>query len=264
MVKVCLVKLHSDENHWTLPIKINLGSGNGFVTPGKKQLPEPKLTHIYVTMVSLSQNELINLRLKFSSRLTCHASFIVIQRNSSSSASFEVSKQVVKSCYKLTVDQKKLTLTGMTNKNVNWLSHCPGFTIRHKIQLVLSFSSIIKRLLCGFPPPPTPTHPPQKNIQIQRLSMSSSELVLPDEMWSQHNTAVLIRSALCNSLNAFFALRSHQGPHKLRLLTMIKMLSTHDDVIKWKHYPRYWPFGWIPRTKASDAELWFFLWSASE
>ena len=45
----------------------------------------------------------------------------------------------------------------------------------------------------------------------------------------------------------------------------------HDDVIKWKYFPRYWPFvrgihrpRWIPRTKASDAELWCFLWSASE
>ena len=38
--------------------------------------------------------------------------------------------------------------------------------------------------------------------------------------------------------------------------------SLHDDVIKWKHFPLYWPFvwgihrsRWIPRTKASDAEL---------
>ena len=45
----------------------------------------------------------------------------------------------------------------------------------------------------------------------------------------------------------------------------------HDDVIKWKHFPRYWPFvrgihrsRWIPSTKASDAELWCFLWSAPE
>ena len=44
-----------------------------------------------------------------------------------------------------------------------------------------------------------------------------------------------------------------------------------DDVIKWKHFPRYWPFvraihrtRWIPNTKASDAELWCFLWSASK
>ena len=45
----------------------------------------------------------------------------------------------------------------------------------------------------------------------------------------------------------------------------------HDDVIKWKHFPRYWLFvgeftghRWIPLTKASDTELWNFLWSASE
>ena len=43
-------------------------------------------------------------------------------------------------------------------------------------------------------------------------------------------------------------------------------MTIHDDVIKWKHFPRYWPFArgihrsrWIPRTKASDAELWCFL-----
>ena len=42
---------------------------------------------------------------------------------------------------------------------------------------------------------------------------------------------------------------------------------THDDVIKWKHFPRNWPFvrgihrsRWIPHTKASDAKLWCFLW----
>ena len=44
---------------------------------------------------------------------------------------------------------------------------------------------------------------------------------------------------------------------------------TKSHVIKWKHFPRYWPFvrgisRWIPHTKASDAELWYFLWSASE
>ena len=47
--------------------------------------------------------------------------------------------------------------------------------------------------------------------------------------------------------------------------------AEHDDVIKWKHFPRHWPFvrgihrsRWIPRTKASDAELWCFLWSPPE
>ena len=42
-----------------------------------------------------------------------------------------------------------------------------------------------------------------------------------------------------------------------------------DDVIKWKHFPRYWPFlftgyQWIPPTKASDAKISCLLWSAPE
>ena len=47
---------------------------------------------------------------------------------------------------------------------------------------------------------------------------------------------------------------------------MVGMLQTHDDVIKWKHFPRNWPFvrgnhRWPVNspTKASDAELWCFL-----
>ena len=41
--------------------------------------------------------------------------------------------------------------------------------------------------------------------------------------------------------------------------------ALHDDVIRWRHFPRNWPFvrgihrsRWIPHTKASDAELWCF------
>ena len=44
-----------------------------------------------------------------------------------------------------------------------------------------------------------------------------------------------------------------------------------DDVIKWKHFPRYWPLCGeftghrrIPLTKASDAEFLCFLWSTPE
>ena len=51
----------------------------------------------------------------------------------------------------------------------------------------------------------------------------------------------------------------------------MKVIFLHDDVIKWKHFPCYWPFVWgihrspvNSRTKASDAELWCFLWSVPE
>ena len=38
--------------------------------------------------------------------------------------------------------------------------------------------------------------------------------------------------------------------------------KSHGDVIKWKHFPRYWRImRGIPLTKVSDAEHWCFLWS---
>ena len=44
-----------------------------------------------------------------------------------------------------------------------------------------------------------------------------------------------------------------------------------DDLMKWKHFLCYWPLcgeftdhRWIPLTKASDAELWCFPWTAPE
>ena len=48
-------------------------------------------------------------------------------------------------------------------------------------------------------------------------------------------------------------------------------LNKRDGIIKWKHFPRYWPLWaeftahrWIPLAKASDAELQYFLWSTPE
>ena len=58
-----------------------------------------------------------------------------------------------------------------------------------------------------------------------------------------------------------------QDPSKHILLHNI----SHDDVIKWKIFrvtgPLWGEFTghrWIPLTKASDAELWCFLWSGTE
>ena len=40
---------------------------------------------------------------------------------------------------------------------------------------------------------------------------------------------------------SLFPLHGHAGwsPNKLW-----RILAEHDDVIKWKHFPRYWPFVW--------------------
>ena len=57
----------------------------------------------------------------------------------------------------------------------------------------------------------------------------------------------------------------------LHSTSLERISATHDNVIKWKHFPRYWPFvrrihrsPVNSRTKASDAELLCFLWSAPE
>ena len=58
-----------------------------------------------------------------------------------------------------------------------------------------------------------------------------------------------------------------RGDHACQSFNML-----HYDAIKWKRFPRYWPFvrgfhrlpRWIPQTNASDAELWCFLWSTPE
>ena len=39
--------------------------------------------------------------------------------------------------------------------------------------------------------------------------------------------------------------------------------NTHNDVIKGKHFPRYWPFC-VGNSPVTDAEVWCFLWSAPE
>ena len=50
-----------------------------------------------------------------------------------------------------------------------------------------------------------------------------------------------------------------------------QLRGKHDDVIKWKlsRVPshlcgEFIGHRWIPRTKASDTELWYYLWSAPE
>ena len=59
-------------------------------------------------------------------------------------------------------------------------------------------------------------------------------------------------------------------PIYTKTLSNGNIFRVHDDVIKWKHFPRYWPFveftgpRWISRSQASDVELWCFLWYTPE
>ena len=63
--------------------------------------------------------------------------------------------------------------------------------------------------------------------------------------------------------------RSHVMTWRKTKCTQTWLIFTsecHDDIIKWKHFPRYWSIvrgttchRWILLTNASDAELWSFF-----
>ena len=66
-------------------------------------------------------------------------------------------------------------------------------------------------------------------------------------------------------------IRSAHGWMCIVIFLYILLITPHDDVIKWKHFRVTGPFcgectsdRWIPHTKASDVELWCFLWSGPE
>ena len=95
---------------------------------------------------------------------------------------------------------------------------------------------------------------------------------------SFHYYVKLLRQGPCRTKSAISIGTALQTHHRATFPTGLWFIpvkyvinSGHDDVIKWKHFPRYWPLcreftgrRGIHRTKASDMELWCFLWSAPE
>ena len=79
-----------------------------------------------------------------------------------------------------------------------------------------------------------------------------------------HNNTFQVSDSTTISFVVFSTISGHE-----RTVLSQQKKTSHDDVITWKHFPRYWPFvrgeftgpRWTPRTKASDAELWclFFI-----
>ena len=78
-----------------------------------------------------------------------------------------------------------------------------------------------------------------------------------------HNFDPCNGNCVCVSFRFFPQVHPFRGNAKFNLAISGPLKETNDDVTKWKHFPRYWPIHrWISLTKASDAELWCFLWSA--
>ena len=95
--------------------------------------------------------------------------------------------------------------------------------------------------------------------------------------WPRYNgTALYFASALQNLIHVLVKTRinlvryndAYMPPKRCNHWLRGCFVTCHDDVIKWKYFLRYCPWWgestgdrWIPLTKASNAELWYFLWS---
>ena len=70
------------------------------------------------------------------------------------------------------------------------------------------------------------------------------------KVWYKITYPLLNFNGIINSSDAF--------PFMCVCMVHCRSGVLHDDVTEWNYFPRYWPF---VSTKASDAEVWCFLWS---
>ena len=90
----------------------------------------------------------------------------------------------------------------------------------------------------------------------------------PSALWQQNHVSLHDSPPKVRISGLFFLRGIHRWPVQVPLTKgqSCGKRFNHDDVIKWKHFSRNWPFvgvihrsRWTPHTKASDAELWCFL-----
>ena len=82
-----------------------------------------------------------------------------------------------------------------------------------------------KRCFCGYMK--------YDHISICRLFLDMSSV----DAWGEVSiySQIAVTGELCTS-------RSKNSDNRMPLLTPFGERLIHDDVIKWKHFPRYWPF----------------------
>ena len=84
--------------------------------------------------------------------------------------------------------------------------------------------------------------------------------------WRRDELSAILRTAFQMRFAELESLNFDTNLTEVSSLEAKMTICRHDDVIKWKHFSRYWPVvRGIHRspvhspTKASDAELWWFL-----
>ena len=54
--------------------------------------------------------------------------------------------------------------------------------------------------------------------------------------------ANILHRLICVKFMSMFSMHVQSGTHRHFHWRIIAVLTQHNDVIKWKHFPRYWPF----------------------
>ena len=103
-----------------------------------------------------------------------------------------------------------------------------------------------------------------RKLTATTRSMSAAKLMGSPLLYYTNDTGVLASAILVSVCEL-----SKLDVTAYHMSSLFLMWYLHDDVIKWKHFRVTGPL-WgqchrqIPPTKASDAELWCFLWSPPE
>ena len=131
--------------------------------------------------------------------------------------------------------------------------------IVHTASYLTMFSSTFSGMVCCIFP--------QSHVSHSDISLGQIIHFRSTNFW--YLNYLYFVSSIIMAINKFIASLYTTSYHDLswynatRLYPVVRRI--HDDIIRWKHFPRYWPFvRRIPRTNASNAELCCFLWYAPE
>ena len=83
-------------------------------------------------------------------------------------------------------------------------------------------------------------------------------------IWRQNCELVNEKNIFCSLVEKYFAYQGSE--YSIHASTHPMMTSSNGNIFRVTGHlcGEFTGLSWIPRTKASDAELWYFLWSESE
>ena len=107
----------------------------------------------------------------------------------------------------------------------------------------------------------------QKYKRENTLHVKHANIVFDHLANSRNTAAIIIQENICNSIHVYGILFHRYSKCLISYKSRLLMMTSSNENIFRVTGPLCGKFTcprWIPRTKASDAELWCFLWSATE